>query len=191
MTEKQVHPDAFTPPLGGGGLLAISGSLRSGSSNHQILKYLATQVPADTNYAIYDELALIPPFDPGLDNDNPPEAVTRLRELLAAADGVIICTPEYAFGVPGQLKNMLDWLVSSGSLVEKPMALITASLGGEHAHASLLLTLGALNSYVIEGATLLIPFIRSKISAEGQIIDDNVLKDLHKVMETFLTVISK
>jgi chromate reductase len=185
------HTPALTNNKGKRNLLAISGSLRSGSSNHHILKYLAIQVPIDINYTIYDELALIPPFDPGLDNDKPPEAVTRLRELLAAAHGVIICTPEYAFGVPGQLKNMLDWLVSSGSLVEKPLALITASLGGEYAHASLLLTLGALNSYVIEGATLLIPFIRSKISAEGQITDDNVLHDLHKVIETFLTVISK
>ncbi|WP_419698247.1 NADPH-dependent FMN reductase [Mucilaginibacter sp. NFX135] len=170
-------------------ILAISGSLRSGSSNHQILKYLATQIPVDINYTIYDELALIPPFDPGLDNDTPPETVIRLRELLATVDGLIICTPEYAFGVPGQLKNMLDWLVSSSSLVEKPVALITASLGGEHAHASLLLTLGALNSHVIDGATLLIPFIRSKINTEGLIIHQETLKDLNKLVETFLKTI--
>jgi chromate reductase len=169
-------------------LLAISGSLRSGSSNHHILKYLATQVPADINYTIYDELALIPPFDPGLD-DTPPEAVKRLRELLANVNGVIICTPEYAFGVPGQLKNMLDWLVSSGSLVEKSVALITASLGGEHAHASLLLTLGALNSHVVNGATLVISFIRSKINADGQIIHQETHKDLNKLLQTFLQTI--
>ena len=170
-------------------LLAIPGSLRSGSSNHHILKYLATQIPADINYTIYDELALIPPFDPGMDNDTPPESVKHLRELLANVDGVIICTPEYAFGVPGQLKNMLDWLVSSSSLVEKPVALITASLGGEHAHSSLLLTLGALNSHVIDGATLLISFIRSKINADGQIIHQETLKDLNKLLEIFLKAI--
>ena len=49
------------------------------------------------------------PFDPGLDNDTPPESVTLLRNLLADTNGVVICAPEYAFGVPGQLKNMLDW----------------------------------------------------------------------------------
>jgi len=171
-------------------LLAISGSLRSGSSNHHILKYLATQIPADINYTIYDELALVPPFDPGLDNDTPPAAIIRLRELLAAIDGVIICTPEYAFGVPGQLKNMLDWLVSSSSLVEKPVALITASLGGEHAHASLLLTLGALNSRVIDGATLLISFIRSKINAEGVITHQDTQKSLKKLLHNFLTLVT-
>lgn len=170
-------------------LLAISGSLRSGSSNHHILKYLATQVPVDINYTIYDELALIPPFDPGLDNDTPPDLVKRLRELLATVDGVIICTPEYAFGVPGQLKNMLDWLVSSSSLVEKPVTLITASLGGEHAHASLLLTLGALNSHVVDGATLVISFIRSKINGDGQIIHQETLHDLNKLLEAFLKTI--
>jgi len=171
-------------------LLAIPGSLRSGSSNHHILKYLATQAPADINYTIYDELALIPPFDPGLDNDNPPDAVARLRGLLANADGLIICTPEYAFGVPGQLKNMLDWLVSSCSLVEKPVALITASLGGEHAHASLLLTLGALNSRVIDGATLLISFIRSKINAEGAITHQDTQKSLEILLHNFLTLVT-
>ncbi|MBB6109356.1 NAD(P)H-dependent FMN reductase [Mucilaginibacter lappiensis] len=179
-----------TPILKGTRILAISGSLRFGSSNHHILKYLATQVPADVNFTIYDELALIPPFDPGLDNDSPPEPVANLRELLAAVDGVIICTPEYAFGVPGQLKNMLDWLVSSSSLVKKPVALITASLGGEHAHASLLLTLGALNSSVIDGATLVISFIRSKINAEGHIIHQGTEESLKIVLHNFLTLVT-
>jgi chromate reductase len=186
---KQASIDDI-PASKGRSLLAIPGSLRSGSSNHHILKYLATQAPADINYTIYNELALIPPFDPGLDNDNPPDAVARLRGLLANADGLIICTPEYAFGVPGQLKNMLDWLVSSSSLVEKPVALITASLGGEHAHASLLLTLGALNSRVIDGATLLIPFIRSKINAEGTITHQDTEESLKKLLHNFLPLVT-
>lgn len=172
-------------------ILAISGSLRSGSSNHHILKYLAGQTPAGIKYNIYDELAMIPPFDPGLDNDTPPEVVTQLRELLTAADGVIICTPEYAFGVPGQLKNMLDWLVSSSTLVEKPVALITASLGGEHAHASLLLTLGALNSYVIDEATLRISFIRSKMDSAGSITDEEAKQNLNQAMKIFIQTITE
>ncbi|WPU91066.1 NADPH-dependent FMN reductase [Mucilaginibacter sabulilitoris] len=171
-------------------ITAISGSLRSGSSNHHILKYLSGLVPADITFNIYDELALIPPFDPGLDNDTPPEAVTRLRGLLTTADAMIICTPEYAFGVPGQLKNMLDWLVSSSTLVEKPVALITASLGGEHAHASLLLTLGALNSNVIDGATLRISFIRSKMDSSGNITDEETKQNLKQVMKVFIETIT-
>jgi len=167
-------------------ILAISGSLRQGSSNHAILQYLGSQVPADVEYTIYNDLAQIPAFDPGLDTDNPPISVAVLRKLLTDADGLIICTPEYAFGVPGSLKNMLDWLVSSSTLVDKPVALITASLGGEYAHASLLLTLGALSANVIADATLLIQFIRSKMDSDRKVKDAGTVKDLQEVLIAFI-----
>jgi chromate reductase len=181
-----------TPPLGGWGnnILAISGSLRSGSSNHHILKYLGSLAPANISYTIYSGLAQIPPFDPGLDTDDPPAAVAELRQLLADADGIIICTPEYAFGVPGQLKNMLDWMVSSSLFVDKPVALITASLGGNYAHASLLLTLGALTAKVIDDATLLISFIRSKMAVDGSIADITTKDNLYTAFNAFLMAIS-
>ena len=170
-------------------ILAISGSLRQGSSNHAILKYLGSLTPADVTYIIYNDLVQIPPFDPGLDTDTPPPAVASLRQQLQEADGIIICTPEYAFGVPGSLKNMLDWLVSSSTLVDKPLALITASLGGEHAHASLLLTLGALSANVVGDATLLIQFIRSKMDADGNVIDADTMKKLQDIFTAFLKVV--
>ncbi|MFS2185251.1 NADPH-dependent FMN reductase [Mucilaginibacter sp. Mucisp84] len=172
-----------------GNILAISGSLRSGSSNHKILQFLSGLVPTDISFFVYGKLADIPPFDPGLDHEHPPEAIAELRELIKNASGIIICTPEYAFGVPGQLKNMLDWMVSSGSLVDKPVALVTASSVGSHAHEALLLTLGALSAKVTEGATLLIPFIRSKIDADGNITDQETERALREVMNVFLTEI--
>ncbi len=152
-------------------IFAISGSLRAGSSNHNVLRFLQKLAPAGTGFVIYEHLAQIPPFDPGFDREPPPEAVAALRNSIKQADGIIICTPEYAYGVPGQLKNALDWTVSSGSLVDKPLALITASTGGESAHAALLLILGALSAKVLKDATLLIPFIRSKMDGEGKITD--------------------
>jgi chromate reductase len=167
-------------------ILAISGSLRQGSSNHAILTYLGSIVPADIEYTIYNNLALIPAFDPGLDTDTPPTSVVALRQLLTDADGLIICTPEYAFGVPGSLKNMLDWLVSSSTLVDKPVALITASLGGEYAHASLLLTLGALTAKLSEETSLLIQFVRSKVAADGKITNVDTVKELHDLLHVFL-----
>ncbi len=170
-------------------ILAISGSLRSGSTNHNILKHLGTLIPADVEYKIYNDLSDIPPFDPGLDNGNPPEPVFNLRQLLSEANGIIICTPEYAFGVPGQLKNMLDWLVSSSTLVDKPVALITASLAGENAHASLLLTLGALSANVDLDATLLIQFIRSKMDKKGNLTDKETISNLNVVLNEFLNKI--
>lgn len=172
-----------------GNILAISGSLRTGSSNHNILRFLGGLAPSNVNYTIYERLTYIPPFDPGLDHEYPPESVSELRSLMKDVSGIIICTPEYAFGVPGQLKNMLDWTVSSGSLVDKPVALITASSVGSHAHAALLLTLGALSAKVTDEATLLIPFIRSKIDVEGNIIDEETERALRRVMEFFLEAI--
>jgi NAD(P)H-dependent FMN reductase len=171
-------------------ILAISGSLRSGSSNHNILKFLGRSIPDEIHYFMYDRLADIPPFDPGLDNEHPPEAVAELRRFMKNAAGIVICTPEYAFGVPGQLKNMLDWMVSSGSLVDKPVALVTASSVGTNAHASMLLTLGALSAKVSEDTTLLIPFIRSKMNVDGSVMDEETRLALLKVIEDFLNEIA-
>ena len=168
-------------------IFAISGSLRSGSSNHNILRFLGKMVPEGVTYTIYDNLAQIPPFDPGLAHERPPEAVMELRGFIRHADAVIICTPEYAFGVPGQLKNALDWLVSSSTLVNKPVSLITASSVGNNAHAGLLLTLGALSANVIEDATLLIPFIRSKIDANGVITDEVTRVALENALHKLVT----
>lgn len=170
-------------------IFAISGSLRSGSSNHNILLVLGKMMPVGINYNIYNGLSDIPAFDPGLDNDTPPAAVAEFRRQLTAADGIIICTPEYAYGVPGALKNALDWTVSSGSFVGKPTALITASTGGENAHEALIKILGAIDSDLIKNATLLISFIRSKMDSEGNITDKKNVEKLKGVLEALLQAI--
>jgi chromate reductase len=167
-------------------VFAISGSLRAGSSNHNILRFLGEVAPPDISYFIYDSLAQIPPFDPGLDNDSPPDAVFELRNFIQNADAIVICTPEYAFGVPGQLKNALDWMVSSGSFSGKPTALITASTGGENAHEALLKTLGAIDASVTDDTKLLVPFIRSKMDGEGNIIDEETADSLKAVFNALL-----
>ncbi|MDB5126749.1 NADPH-dependent FMN reductase [Mucilaginibacter sp.] len=160
-------------------IFAISGSLRAGSSNHNILKHIGGLLPLDVAYHIYDALSSIPPFDPGLDKDTPPEPVKALRNAITAADAIIICTPEYAFGVPGQLKNALDWLVSSSTLVDKPVVLITASLGGETAHAAMQLILGALSANIVD--SLLIQFIRSKMDTDGNVKDEGTIESLKQI----------
>ncbi|HWD89146.1 MAG TPA: NADPH-dependent FMN reductase [Mucilaginibacter sp.] len=167
-------------------IFAISGSLRAGSSNHAILRYLGGLMPANINYNIYDGLANIPAFDPGLDNNDPPAAVSDLRDKVAQADAIIICTPEYAYGVPGALKNALDWTVSSGSLSGKPTALITASTGGENVHEAMIKILGALDAKLAQETILLIPFVRTKIDANGNIIDNETVERLQNVLKSLL-----
>jgi chromate reductase len=167
-------------------IFAIAGSLRLGSSNHAILQALGKMMPIDINYSIYNGLSEIPAFDPGLDNDDPPAAVPVFRKQVAEADGIIICTPEYAYGVPGALKNALDWTVSSASFSGKTTALITASTGGENAHEALIKILGAIDANLTREATLLISFVRSKIDGEGNITDEETAEKLKTVFEALI-----
>ncbi|WCT10551.1 NADPH-dependent FMN reductase [Mucilaginibacter jinjuensis] len=171
-------------------IMAISGSLRIDSSNTSILKFLQSIVPQH-NFWLYDGLDKLPHFNPALDNEHPPIEIQNLRKAITEADGIIICTPEYAFGVPGSLKNMLDWTVSSGSLVDKPVALITASSVGESAHASLLKTLEVLTANIVKGGTLLIPFIRAKMNAENQITDEQTEQNVQNVLKALLAAIAQ
>lgn len=168
-------------------ILALSGSLREGSSHHAILTYLAGTTPHQV--LIYNGIEELPNFNPAKDTEPAPAAVSKFREALSAADGVLICTPEYAYGIPGSLKNALDWTVSSGNLVDKPTAVITASGLGEHAHASLLLVLNALTARVVTNGTLLIPWIRSKMNAENEITDEATAQDMQNVLSALIAAI--
>lgn len=167
-------------------ILAISGSLRSNSSSNLIMKAMIALASKDIAVTICKDIGNLPHFD---DSDPAPAAVIKFRSQLKEAHGVLICTPEYAFGVPGSLKNALDWTVSSGDFVDKPVALVTASSGGEHAHASLQLTLKAISSKIAEGGTLLISFVRAKIDREGHITDPTLTNALQEVMNAFITTI--
>ncbi len=137
-------------------VIGISGSTRLASSNTKILRGLALLMPDTIEYSIDKGISELPHFNPDIEGANSPEEVSRFRASLSKADAIIICTPEYAKGVPGVLKNALDWLVSSAELYRKPVAIITASGFGEAAHQSLLLTLSMLNANVFEGGALLI-----------------------------------
>jgi chromate reductase, NAD(P)H dehydrogenase (quinone) len=167
-------------------IVAISGSLRTNSSATCIVKHVMKLFPEIINFILYDGIGKLPHFD---DNENVAPVVTVFRKLLMEADGVFICQPEYAFGVPGSLKNALDWTVSSGELVDKPLALVTAATGGDKAHAALLLTLGALSSKIAEGATLLIPFVRTKLNDKGEVIDAEIVQSLTSVVQALVQAI--
>jgi chromate reductase, NAD(P)H dehydrogenase (quinone) len=165
-------------------ILGISGSLRANSSASAILTVVRGLVPEQVEFAIYDGLAGIPAFN---DSDNIPEPVADLIKLLSEADGVFFCIPEYAFGVPGALKNALDWTVSSSTAFPgKPVALITAATGGEKAHAAFLLTLKAISSKIPEGATLLLSFIRSKLNEKNELKDMATLASITNVLNSLI-----
>lgn len=176
-------------------VLAISGSLRAGSSASALARALGDLAPAGTTVTLYDELESIPPFHPDRDRegDVAPAPVARLRAALTAADAVVLSTPEYAFGVPGVLKNALDWTVASGDFADKPTAAVSSSpsdLGGDKAYASLLLTLGAMQARVPTNGGLIVPFVRKKLAADGTVSDDATRAALRTLIDELAALVA-
>jgi NAD(P)H-dependent FMN reductase len=167
-------------------ILAVSGSLRSNSSNTLILKEIQKWVPQHITFTIYQDMATLPAFD---DSMEAPEPVITWRRLLAEADGVFICSPEYAFGIPGALKNAMDWTVGSGELVNKPLALVTAATGGDKAHAAWLQIFTALSANIPDGGSLLIPFVRSKLNEKGELSDVATREALQSILRVLINSI--
>ncbi|MCW3094052.1 MAG: NAD(P)H-dependent oxidoreductase [Ferruginibacter sp.] len=139
-------------------------------------------LPGEIDYVIYEGLGNIPHFNDAVEI---PETVNEWRREITAADAVLFCSPEYAFGVPGTLKNALDWAVGSVAFSAKPVALITASSGGEKAHAALLNILTALGTSIIDD--LLISFVRTKLNGQGEITDSNTLMSIQSLVNKLVS----
>ncbi len=148
-------------------ILAVSGSLRAASSNTQLLQAAMRLAPANIEVRLYDGLSRLPHFNPDLDGEAAPPEVLDLRRRIAEAHGVLICSPEYARGVPGSLKNALDWLVSCSEFPDKPVALFNASQRSTHAQESLRLTLQTMSARLIDSACTTIPLLGTKLDASG------------------------
>ncbi len=113
-------------------VLGLSGSLRRDSHNRALLRAAAALLPAGAELVEWDRVAELPAYDEDLDTAPAPEPVRALREAVAAADAVLIATPEYNASLPGALKNALDWIsrpFATNPLRGKPAAVIGASTG--------------------------------------------------------------
>ena len=174
-------------------ILAISGSLRAQSTNSKIIRYLAELPRTELRFNIYQGLSALPAFNPDLDTEGiePPAEVSAFRKLIRESDGVLICSPEYVFSVPGALKNALDWTVSTGAFIKKPTVLITASGLGEKAHESLLLTLKTLEAIIVPSSALLISHARTKLDADGKVSDVETVEALKLVNESLAKTIDE
>ncbi|MBC8046351.1 MAG: NAD(P)H-dependent oxidoreductase [Fimbriimonadaceae bacterium] len=172
-------------------ILAISGSTRQNSTNLNLIKAIK-HLSADTfDITIFEGLSGIPHFNPDLDTNIPPKNIIDFRTQIKEADGILICTPEYAMGVPGTLKNAIDWAVSSAEFSHKPVALITASSQGQKAHLSLLETLKIIECDIPDETQLLISFVKTKVTDAAKISDAETLEQVKKLIDSFIKTINK
>lgn len=176
-------------------VVAICGSTRKSSSNLNLIfaiQELAAAVfdPGAIEVSILRGLADLPHFNPDFDQERTLEkrsaqthlALTEYRAQLKAADAILICTPEYAAGVPGVLKNAIDWTVSSMEFSRKPTALITASTSGHIAHKSLMGTLLIIEARMTSETSIVISSVKTKVNERGQITDGATLENVARLL---------
>lgn len=134
-------------------ILAISGSLQQRSGNLTLLQSAAQLAPADVEVALFEGLADLPHFNPDLDGEAIP-SVRHLRQAVSGCDAVLIASPEYGHSLPGSLKNAIDWLIGTGELERKIVAITAATPARERGRRGLKAladTLGAVSATILGG----------------------------------------
>jgi NAD(P)H-dependent FMN reductase len=178
-------------------ILLVSGSLRAGSTNSALLRTAAALSLPGIATSLYGGMGDLPHFNP--DDDVPGErldpAVRELRARLAASDGVLFSTPEYAGALPGSFKNLLDWTVGGGETYAMPVAWINtagpaAPAGGANAEASLRTVLGYTGSEIVEAACMRIPVPREAIGADGLVADPAVREPLAAALRALAAAVA-
>ena len=172
-------------------IVGISGSTKAHSSNEAILKTIAGLYEDVLEMEIYKGVDHLPIFNPDLDNENVPAEVKEFRHLIDEADGVIICTPEYVFSLPGALKNAIEWTVSTTVFSQKPAALIVASASGEKAFESLKLVMRTIEAIVPDSSTQLIRGVKGKVNKAGVVTHEGTVQELHRVVGSFIKSIKE
>ena len=166
-------------------VLAISGSTKKHSTNECILKAIKNTYRDHFTVKLYDSIAQLPHFRSDIKEKDLPASVRKFRKLIDQADGVLICTPEYVFSLPGALKNALEWTVATTVFTDKPLAYVIASASGEKAFESLHLIMKTLGAQIAPHSRLLIKGAKSKVNKHSHITDISTQKALKKLVHSF------
>jgi chromate reductase, NAD(P)H dehydrogenase (quinone) len=153
--------------------LALTGSLRARSINTELLKAAALLAAHEVAVEFANHLGRLPHFNPDLDAEGmtAPAVVADLRSVIRAADALIISCPEYAHGVAGSFKNLLDWLVSGPEMVGKPVCVLSASTGSRFGPAALVETLRTMSAVVVTDAAITVPVNGRRLDAAAIVAD--------------------
>ena len=172
------------PPLT---VLAIAGSLRRGSFNRGLVRAAVELAPAGVAVEPFD-LAPLPLYDEDVQQRGDPDAVRRLKERIAAADALLVATPEYNYSIPGVLKNAVDWAsrpAATSPLKGKPVAIVGASSGGfgtVRAQLALRQVFVFTESHCLLKPELTVSRAREKFDADGNLTDAPTRDGLRAVL---------
>jgi len=175
-------------------VLGISGSLRADSFNSGLLRAAADVLPPGAELEVFDGLKAIPPYDADDDLGPGPEPVRALREAISEADALLIATPEYNRGVPGGLKNAVDWASRpplGSPLAGKPVALMGASTGRGGtalAQQQLRQALEFPRAVVLDEPQVLVPEAYLHFDDHGNLVDESIRAEVAELLDTLVHV---
>jgi chromate reductase, NAD(P)H dehydrogenase (quinone) len=162
-------------------VLTVCGSIQPFSANRAAIEVAHSYMRSrrDVELDDYADLARIPPFNAALDDD-PGPVVTAWRKRIGSSDAVLIAAPEYAGALAGTIKNALDWIVGSGELYAKPVAVTSAgTTGGPFARQMLIQTLTWQGAHVVAQMSIAAP--RTKSDADGRLTDDATIAEIERL----------
>lgn len=171
-------------------VLAVAGSLRRSSLNRRLLDAAVELAPAGMTITIYDNLPSVPLFCEDLEAGDGPEPVRRFQRAVAAADGLLVATPEYNQSVPGVMKNAVDWLSRppERALVGKPVALMGATpgpWGTRFAQSVLRHVFTATESLVLPNPGLYVRDAGAAFDEAGELTDARARKSMGRLLAAF------
>jgi chromate reductase, NAD(P)H dehydrogenase (quinone) len=171
-------------------ILGIAGSLRQGSFNLLTLRAAQQFVPSGATIDIFD-LKAIPLFNQDEEKD-PPAGVVELKKRIRASDAVLIATPEYNYGIPGVLKNAIDWAsrpYGDNAWNDKPVALMGASpglLGTARAQLLMRPLLSYLNMHIVNAPEVMISKAHEKFDSNGKLTDEAAKKLMQQLLQNLV-----
>ncbi len=171
-------------------VLALIGSLRKDSFCRKLGLAARSAAPAGHAFELTDAREL-PLYDQDLDGEEKPAAVQRLLEAVEAADALLVISPEYNYGIPGPLKNAIDWAsrpAFRSPLKDKPTLVIACSLaptGGARAHTQLCTVLSGTLTPVFPMPAFLVPAVHEKFDDSGALVDELTAGRLTRTLEQF------
>lgn len=173
-------------------IVTLSGSLRTASTNALVLEALAQLASPPLALTAFTGLGDLPHFNPDLDTDDDrPAPVRAWRRMVARSDALVICSPEYAHGVPGSLKNALDWLVSGPEFPALPVTLINTSARSTHAQAALAETIRTMSGHLVPPGGWVLPLAGSRPTLAAFLLDETLAGPLRGLLTIIETAVSE